>query len=91
MSKSMQWELLTAFQKSSSECAMKPIIEFALDCIRRGWYVFPCVPKTKVPLGGLVPRGFKDASNDEVTIRRWWQAVELYSTCRRRGFTALNL
>jgi hypothetical protein len=32
------------------------------------------VPRTKEPLGGLVPHGVLDASNDEATIRRWWTA-----------------
>ena len=50
------------------------LLDVALDCIRRGWYVFPCVPKSKEPLGGLVRRGYLDASNDEDTIRRWWAA-----------------
>ncbi len=50
------------------------LMEIALDCIRRGWYVFPCKPKTKAPHGGLAPRGFKDASNDEAVIRQWWAA-----------------
>ena len=50
------------------------LLDVALDCIRRGWYVFPCVPKSKEPLGGLVRRGYLDASNDEDTIRRWWTA-----------------
>lgn len=50
------------------------MLEIALNCIRRGWYVFPCVPRDKRPLAGLVPRGFLDASNDEEVIRRWWTA-----------------
>ena len=50
------------------------MIDVALDCIRRGWFVFPCVPKDKRPLAGLAPRGFLDATNDEDTVRRWWAA-----------------
>lgn len=50
------------------------MLDIALSCIQRGWYVFPCIPRTKKPLGGLVPGGFKDASNDETVIRRWWKA-----------------
>lgn len=50
------------------------LLPVALACIRRSWFVFPCVPKTKKPLAGLVPRGFLDASNDEETVRRWWTA-----------------
>jgi hypothetical protein len=44
-------------------------LEIALDCIQRGWYVFPCKPKSKRPqLFG----GFHNASNDEAQIRAWW-------------------
>jgi len=50
------------------------LVDVALNCVRRGWYVFPCVPRTKRPLGGLVPNGVLDASNDEVKVRKWWAA-----------------
>jgi hypothetical protein len=50
------------------------MLQTALDCIRRGWYVFPCIPHSKQPLGVLVPHGWQDASNDEATVRRWWAA-----------------
>src|SRR5271163_2648933 len=50
------------------------MLDVALNCLRRGWCVFPCIPKTKKPLGGLVPNGKDDASNDEAIIRRWWKA-----------------
>jgi hypothetical protein len=48
------------------------LIEIAINCIRQGWYVFPCSPKTKRPLGSLAPHGVLDASNDEAQIRAWW-------------------
>jgi Bifunctional DNA primase/polymerase, N-terminal len=54
--------------------AEKSLLDYALDCIRRGWYVFPCYPGKKVPAGYLVPNGFKDASNDEAVIRGWWNS-----------------
>ena len=50
------------------------MLEVALGCIERGWYVFPCIPKAKRPLGGLVPNGVLDASNDPEQIRKWWAA-----------------
>jgi hypothetical protein len=50
------------------------LMDVALDCVHRGWFVFPCVPRTKRPLGGLVPNGVLDASNDEAQVRAWWKA-----------------
>jgi hypothetical protein len=45
------------------------MLEIALDCIRRGWYVFPCWPKTKKP---MTKNGYKDATDDEFQVRQWW-------------------
>lgn len=45
------------------------LLDVALDCVRRGWYVFPCGPRSKKP---MTTHGFKDASLDEPTIRAWW-------------------
>jgi len=30
-------------------------------------------PRGKEPLGALAPHGFKDATTDQLTIRRWWK------------------
>ena len=51
---------------------LKKIFDSALDCLRRGWFVFPCYPKSKAPAGKVVPHGVKDASNDESRICEWW-------------------
>src|ERR1700751_3007734 len=61
-----------AIQPAKGERAMT-LLGVALDCVKRGWFVFPCVPRTKRPLGGLVPNGVLDASNDETQIRAWWK------------------
>ena len=45
------------------------LLDVALDCIRRGWYVLPCVPKDKTP---LISGAYKSASNREVQVRAWW-------------------
>lgn len=45
------------------------MLEKALEYVRRGWAVFPLVPKGKRP---LTATGFKEASKDEAQIRAWW-------------------
>jgi hypothetical protein len=40
-----------------------------LEYAKRGWRVFPVWPRGKNP---LTPNGFKDATTDAATIRRWW-------------------
>jgi len=44
----------------------------ALAYARQGQPVFPCEPGGKRPLGRFAPNGFKDATTDPDTIRRWW-------------------
>lgn len=46
------------------------MLQIALDCIRRGWHVFPCWPESKKP---MTAHGWKDASNDEAQVRAWWE------------------
>jgi hypothetical protein len=69
------------------------MMEVAFDCIRRGWYVFPCVPRTKRPLGGLVPNGVLDASIDESQVRAWWTAkpdANVAIACGPSGLSVLD-
>src|SRR6516165_7166782 len=44
-------------------------LEFAHAYSRRGWHMFPCVPRGKKP---LTPNGFKDATTDLSQIEKWW-------------------
>ncbi|MCB9413319.1 MAG: bifunctional DNA primase/polymerase [Actinobacteria bacterium] len=48
------------------------LADAALVYVKAGWPVFPCEPGGKAPIGRLAPHGFKDATTDVATIRRWW-------------------
>lgn len=45
------------------------MLSHALKYAERGWQVFPCRDKSKKP---ATRHGFKDATTDADTIRRWW-------------------
>ena len=45
------------------------MLDIALACLERGWYVFPCWPASKNP---MTAHGYLDASNNENQIRAWW-------------------
>ena len=47
-----------------------PFLECALQYAGRGWRVFPCRPKTKLP---LTTHGFKEATVKPSLIERWWE------------------
>ncbi len=55
---------------------MKTMLEVALDCLRRGWFVFPVKSPSMVDSDGkgaqLTAHGENSASNNEAQIRRWW-------------------
>jgi hypothetical protein len=46
-----------------------PVRDAALEFVRAGIPVFPCVPEGKHP---LTPAGFHDASRDVDQVRAWW-------------------
>lgn len=46
------------------------LYQSALAYAQRGWHVFPCKRRDKVP---LTEHGFKDATTAPETIRKWWE------------------
>jgi hypothetical protein len=46
-----------------------PILDYALDAIRRGFHIAPCHPRAKEP---ATHNGVKDATNNEAQVRAWW-------------------
>lgn len=64
-------------------------LEIALDCIKRGWYVFPCNGKRP-----LTDHGFHDARNDEAAIREWaakYPAANVGIATGASGLTVLDI
>ena len=45
------------------------MIDHALAYLKRGWFIFPLRPRDKTP---LTEHGVLDASNDEATVKAWW-------------------
>lgn len=45
-------------------------MEAALSYADRGWHIFPCVPKTKIP---KIKKGSRGATVDRELIRSWWE------------------
>jgi Bifunctional DNA primase/polymerase, N-terminal/AAA domain len=62
------------------------MLQIALDCIKRGWYVFPCFPRSKKP---ATNNGFKSATLDEDTVRSWWDHEPLYNVAVATGPSGL--
>ena len=57
----------------------------ALDYAAQGFAVFPCWPRSKTP---AVKRGFKDATTNPATIRRWWLADATYNIAVATGIVS---
>lgn len=51
------------------------MLESALACAQRGWFIFPIEPKGKQPIARLAPHGFKNSTNDPEVIQSWWSQV----------------
>lgn len=63
---------------------MSPSLEeYALDFVRRGGYVSPCLPKTKI--AQATPNGFKDRTRDPAQVHRWWTKNPYYNVACNAG------
>jgi hypothetical protein len=61
---------------------MNEFVDVALSYAAKGYLVFPCKPQSKKP---ATPNGFKDATTDPQTIRRWWSDNPDYNVAIRTG------
>jgi Bifunctional DNA primase/polymerase, N-terminal/AAA domain len=48
------------------------LLETALNCVKRGWYIFPLEPGKKTPNLELCPHWSQDSSNDQNKVHEWW-------------------
>jgi bifunctional DNA primase/polymerase-like protein len=48
------------------------MLDCALDALSRGFSVFPCGVRSKIPAFELTEHGCKDATTDEARVREWW-------------------
>jgi hypothetical protein len=51
---------------------MSDLLKAALNCVEKGWFVFPLLEKEKKPDLSLVPHWSENSSNDAERIREWW-------------------
>lgn len=50
------------------------ILDSVHFCLAKGWWVFPLLPKSKLPNARFVAQGVKNASNDPKQIAEWWKS-----------------
>jgi putative DNA primase/helicase len=70
-------------------------LETSLAFSKRGWRVFPCIPRGPRRKQPLTPNGFRDASTDLAIIARWWRrwpnALIGLATGAASGFVVLDV
>jgi hypothetical protein len=59
-----------------------PMLAAALAYAKKGWSVFPCAPRSKIP---ATLHGFKDATTDARQIKRWWRDNPEYNVAIATG------
>ncbi len=56
---------------------MCSLLDWAIRYSKIGWFIFPLSPNSKIPLPGS--HGVSDATNNEDTIRKWWDVNQSYN------------
>jgi hypothetical protein len=79
-------EELTTKPVKAVKSKEKSLLSYALACVKRGWFVFPCKPRSKKP---ATESGFKDASNDVEQIKKWWAENPQYNPAIALGASNL--
>ena len=51
---------------------MSDLLKVALNCVSKGWYVFPLLEQGKKPDLSLAPHWSEDSSNSAEKITEWW-------------------
>lgn len=62
----------------------------ALELASNGLFVFPCIPKSKIP---ACPNGFLDATTDRVQIEQWWisqPTANIGIACAKSGLVVID-
>jgi hypothetical protein len=57
--------------------------DYALDFVKRGGWVSPCLPQTKI--AQATPHGFRDRTRDLAQISRWWTKNPFYNIACNAG------
>src|SRR5262245_58139951 len=63
---------------TTTACPLQDALQYAAH----GLAVFPCRPMSKEP---SCKRGFKDATTNPATLRRWWLANDTYNIAIATG------
>jgi Bifunctional DNA primase/polymerase, N-terminal len=48
------------------------LLEHAIDALAKGFSIFPCAVRDKLPATNIVAHGCLDATRDEAQVRDWW-------------------
>jgi Protein of unknown function (DUF3631)/Bifunctional DNA primase/polymerase, N-terminal len=67
------------FAAKQKKVEPQTMLDYALDAVRRGFFVFPCKPGLKEPAGEVVPNGLLDATQDVEKIKGWWTVNPNYN------------